>query len=78
MGKRVGIGIGVGLLLFCLLYQAKQQAAVQAALIPGEIDVVYFNQADEAWGSKYYDTKETESTDHSLRRLRSHLPGYRI
>lgn len=58
MGKRVGIGIGVGLLLFCLLYQAKQQAAVQAALIPGEIDVVYFNQADEAWGSKYYDTRK--------------------
>ena len=63
MGKKAGIGIGIGLLTFFLLYQEKQEqeAAVQVALIPGEINVVYYNQADEPWGSNYYDTRETKT-----------------
>lgn len=61
MGKKAGIGIGILLFLFLLLYYSKEEAAKEAALIPGDITVVYFNQADERWGSLYYDTRETKS-----------------
>ncbi|MCM1495967.1 MAG: C39 family peptidase [Bacteroides sp.] len=29
-------------------------------VLPGEIPVVYFNQADPAWGSSYYDTRRVK------------------
>lgn len=57
--KRKAIWGSVGLLLFIWLYAAA--AGQTLNVIPGEIPVVYYNQADSAWGSNYYDTRDEKS-----------------
>ncbi len=58
--KRGVIWGGVGLLLFILLFASGAESQ-PADVIHGEIPIVYYNQADSAWGNNYYDTRDEKS-----------------
>lgn len=58
--KRGVIWGSVGLLLFILLFASGAESQ-PADVIPGEIPIVYYNQADSAWGNNYYDTRDEKS-----------------
>jgi len=60
MKKSVIIGIAVAFLLL-LCYQDAEEQRRADVLLPGEIEVVYYNQADPEWGSMYYDTRTTRT-----------------
>lgn len=58
--KRGVIWGSVGLLLFILLFASGAESQ-PADVILGEIPIVYYNQADSAWGNNYYDTRDEKS-----------------
>lgn len=58
--KRGVIWGSVGLLLFILLFASGAESQ-PADVISGEIPIVYYNQADSAWGNNYYDTRDEKS-----------------
>lgn len=58
--KRGVIWGSVGLLLFILLFASGAESQ-PADVIFGEIPIVYYNQADSAWGNNYYDTRDEKS-----------------
>lgn len=60
--KRWMIWMVCGIGFFMLLYHYTYYVADQEAdILPGEIPVVYYNQADPAWGSHYYDTRSKKT-----------------